>query len=445
MAELKNDPNVDWAAVQEVHEEWYEASEGLGPAAGAVIAIAIGIATQGIGAGLLTSAGATTTTTVGGVTTVTGLGTITTTTAATATAAGTTTVVSTTAGYAASAAFTALVQQAGLSLINNKGNLGAVFSELASTNTVRAVAAASLTAGLLDKAGASNLDVSSDFFAEEAVIDNLRNQLIGAGITSGVDATIGGGDLKESLVGNLRFAGAAVLGAQLSQEIGVEFAKNKIDPSQGISRGVQLIAHAVTGCAVGAVGTGNCGAGAGGQLAGEIAGLLYKGDMSPAEIDAQTQEWKNRGVDLARLSGALAAAVAGGGADDVNLGSDAGGTAAANNALCGGACIALAAVALSAAYAASQGENLNPLDGLQSIGRGEDPIGQAIAKVYDGATDQIAVVAAGAFPEQTQEAFYYLKLRVNWVRWALNTSMGSAARELAPHGTKSRRAPKKVF
>ena len=206
-----------------------------------------------------------------------------------------------------------------------------------------------LTAGLLETAGVSNLDLSKDFFAAEAVLGNLQDQLIAAGIRSGVDTVISGADLSDSLKQNLRFAGAAVIGAQLSQEIGTEFTKGEIDPTTGISRGVQLIAHAATGCAVGAVGTGNCGAGAAGQLAGEISALLYSGGATQTEIATQTQEWQERGVDIARLSGALASAIAGGGADDINLGSQAGGTAAANNALCGGLCIAAAVGALSAA------------------------------------------------------------------------------------------------
>lgn len=300
MADLKNDPNVDWKSVNAIYRDWHEEQEGLSGPAAAVIAIAIMIATQGMGAGFV------------------GLS------------------ATSTAGVATSAGFSALVAQATISAISNKGDLGAVFKELASVETVRSVAAAALTAGILKTAGLSNLNTSEGFFAPEAVLGNIQDQLLAAGVRSGVDVAINGADLSESLKSNLRFAGAAVLGAQLSQEIGIEFAKGEID------RGTQLIAHAVLGCAVGTVGTGNCGAGAAGQLAGEISGLLY-GGVTQTDIDNQTQEWRNRGVNIARLSGAIAAALAGGNANDVNLGSDAGGTAAANNALCGGLCLAAAA------------------------------------------------------------------------------------------------------
>ncbi len=290
MAALKDGPNVNFKAVEATYREWHEEHEGLSGPAAAVIAIAVAVATQGMGAGLV------------------GLST------------------TSTAGLATSAGFSALVSQATISLINNKGNLGDVFQELASADTVRNVAAAALTAGFLDQANVSNLDLSSDFFAADAVLTNIQDQLIASGIRSGVDSVVTGADFSDTLKNNLRFAGAAVLGTQLSQEIGNAFRENNID------RTAQLIAHAATGCAAGLVGTGNCQAGAAGQLAGEITSILH-GDYLINNSDALVENWATQNIDIARLSGAIAAALAGGSAIDVNLGSQAGGIAAANNNL----------------------------------------------------------------------------------------------------------------
>ena len=220
-----------------------------------------------------------------------------------------------------------LLSQATIAAISNKGNLGDAFQDLATSDAVRSVAAAALTAGLLEGAGVADLTNNSlDFFAEEAVIGNLQDQLLAAGIRAGVDSTVGGGNFNESLINNLRFAGAAVVGAQLSQNIGQAFDSGDID------RTAQLIAHAATGCAAGAVGTGNCGAGAAGQLAGEIASILH-GEATVDDIDDLTQDWSAQNIDTARIAGALASALAGGSADDVSQGSELAGTAAANNGI----------------------------------------------------------------------------------------------------------------
>ena len=119
-----------------------------------------------------------------------------------------------------------LLSQATIAAISNKGNLGDAFQDLATSDAVRSVAAAALTAGLLEGAGVADLSNNSlDFSAPADVLPHLKDQLIAAGVRSGVDTTITGADLSDSLKNNLRFAGAAILGAQVSQKIGIEFAK----------------------------------------------------------------------------------------------------------------------------------------------------------------------------------------------------------------------------
>jgi len=310
LADLQNDPNIDFEGIREIHREFSESSTSLGPAAAAVIAIAIAVATQQYG--LAAKVG----TAVGG-------------SGVTATAAG--------------AGFSALASQAGVSLINNGGDLGAVFEELASIDTVRSVAAAALTAGLLDAAGLESAIVK-DGKLDLSLATDISNQLKTVGINTLVDATISGEDLGDALKNNLQFAAVALITSQVSQEIGTAFRNNDID------RGLQLIAHAATGCAAGAIGGGSCGAVAAGQVAGELVGLAYEnisedqltkelselrssGVTDPRVLEGKVFEWRARGANIAKIVGGVGAALAGGDARDVNLGAEAGANAAENNAL----------------------------------------------------------------------------------------------------------------
>jgi len=324
MSDLRDDPNVDWQGVEAIYRDWHIEQEGLSGPAMAVIAIVITVATSGVGStlfgvqGAATAAGASAT--------------------SAATASGASFAAATNAGFAATssfsgaiaasnAVFTGLVSQATVSVINNKGNLGNVFEELASADTVRNLAASALTSGLTAQFG-GNLDLLGQVDGAPAgeIFGHLQEQLITAGISTAVDSTIGGSDFSDSLKSNLRFAGAAVLGAQVSQEIGQAFQDKNID------RGTQLIAHAALGCAAGAVGTGNCGAGSVSQLAGEISSIVH-GELTVENVEDVTKNFAVQNVNIARLSGGIAAALAGGDADDVNLGANLGGTAAENNNL----------------------------------------------------------------------------------------------------------------
>jgi filamentous hemagglutinin family protein len=310
MATLKDDPNVDWEGIVAAHEDWYEKQEGLGTAAAVVIAIAIAIATQGMGAELIGIAA------------------------------------ESTMGAATSAAFSALVSQATISTINNKGNLGDVFDELATSDTVRNIAAAALTAGLLEGIGVdTGSTLAKDGSIELDLIKSIKLELKGFAIRTAVNTTVRGQELNaETLISDLRFTAAALIGAQVSQEIGEAFAEGDI------GRTVQLIAHTATGCVAGAIGGTDCASAAAGQLAGELVALGYDvitedelhseinellstPEFSKREINAKVIEWKARGANIAKLSGALAAAIAGGDADDINMGAELGGSAAENNAL----------------------------------------------------------------------------------------------------------------
>ncbi|WP_273760858.1 VENN motif pre-toxin domain-containing protein, partial [Bartonella sp. ML70XJBT.G] len=116
----------------------------------------------------------------------------------------------------------------------------------------------------------------------------------------------------------------------------------------------QIIAHAGLGCLVGATANGDCRAGAIGGAVGEATAMLQfklwsknfiqkeiaalDGRIPTAEeqarinakIEAQFADFNDHAIDISRIAGGFAAALAGG---DVNTGADAAGNAAENNFL----------------------------------------------------------------------------------------------------------------
>jgi filamentous hemagglutinin len=176
IAQVAKRDDVTWKRVQEIHDQWDYKSQGLSGPASAVIAIAVAIATQGAGAGLLGAAlgeGA-----------LTGAG-----------------------GAMASAAFTSLVTQASLSLINNQGNLGAVLKDLGSSNALKSLAVSVASAGALNEVGTltdghfgadglttgDNLTPSQYFASNDYVLNVAGHAAVGcaAGAASGGDCGAG--------------------------------------------------------------------------------------------------------------------------------------------------------------------------------------------------------------------------------------------------------------
>ncbi|MDD2991177.1 MAG: DUF637 domain-containing protein [Zoogloea sp.] len=223
------------------------------------------------------------------------------------------------AGAATTAGLTTLAAQATVSLINNKGNLGKTLSDLGREEALRSVATAMVTAGALSALAGSisvpnadggftplaNVSAKSDLVAQigKNVINNTASAII--------DTAINGGDLGDKLgraitTGVIDAAGAS--------------AANSVGDLSGFSN---RMGHLVVGCALGAAKGGDCGSGAIGGLAGELAAEWYGGNREPVSA---TQA--SRTVDVARLFGALAATLVGG---DAQVGASAAGNAAQNN------------------------------------------------------------------------------------------------------------------
>lgn len=266
-----------------------------------------------------------------------------------------------------------------------KGDLGAVLEELGSADSIRGLVTAMVSAGLGTHLMAQ-ADVLGDLPVEAAIGDRLTRELqqnlIQASVDTALDVAILGEELDDALVSNLRGVASATIGTVAAQQIGQAAASGDID------RTTQLIAHAALGCATGAVGTDDCSSGAIGAFAGELSALIYTDAAlnNPELIGENVDRWQERGIAIAEIVGGLAAAAAGGSA---NVGAEAGANAAEENAF-------WIPVLLVAAYLTYEGEG-NPIEGLITVGRGEDIASQLLAA---GAEDAIAFSSAH-FPDQT--------------------------------------------
>ncbi|MEO9299436.1 DUF637 domain-containing protein [Devosia alba] len=313
MDQVRQQGDGQWQAVAQAEQSWNYQDQGLTQAGAALVALVVSIATQGVGSGFASGLGF-------------AQGTI--------------------VSAAMEAGITSLATQASIALINNQGDLGATLADLGSDATLRALVGSMLTAGLTQ--GVLNVAQIGAVTPGASLGQNFANaaqrNLIKAAIKIGVQTTVEGQPLDQSLISALRLTAADTLGASVATEIGKAVHGNQIHTA------AQLIAHAALGCATGAIGAGDCAGGATGAVAGEVAAQvmlanwtkqqitsLSDGSRSwtPAEVSGELarlrtefQTLKAQGVNVAALAGGLAALFVGG---DVNTGAMAGGNAAGNN------------------------------------------------------------------------------------------------------------------
>ncbi|EJF78957.1 Possible hemagglutinin (DUF637) [Candidatus Bartonella washoeensis] len=206
---------------------------------------------------------------------------------------------------------------------------------------------AGLTSQITEMAGVGQSFPKTAPFVDRIAREAEKN-LIKAAIGAEVQTAFEGGSLDKNFITNLRTALSGTIGKALAEEIGTAKADGKIDTV------TQIVAHAGLGCLKGAVASGACSAGAIGGAVGEATAMLQfklwmqsivkeeMGDLNGrtptpeeqarinAKIEAQFADFSDHVIDVARVAGGLAAALAGG---DVNTGVDAAGNAAENNFL----------------------------------------------------------------------------------------------------------------
>ena len=233
--QLRDDPTVDWRAVEAVFEEWDYEAQGLTEAGAALVSLVATIAS----AGTLSSFSA---------------------------------VLAQGLGFAAEGAIqmaiqaglTSLTSQASVSLVNNQGDLGATLQQLGSSATLKSIAIAMITAGLTaeltDVAGIELPKNADAIDTIQTVEYRLQTGLIRASVDATARTAIEGGDLADAFVqgwtGALIRAGLA--GAQ--HEIGDFGAESGGLLESAMPR---ILAHAVASGLAAELAGGEFGEGAG--------------------------------------------------------------------------------------------------------------------------------------------------------------------------------------
>ncbi|MFG0413487.1 DUF637 domain-containing protein [Pseudomonas sp. zjy_8] len=269
-AEARGD--VDWRQVKEVHDSFKYSHSGLGGPAAMVIAIVVAYLTAGAASGLAASVGSSA--------------------AGAAGAAGASTATAAAVGTAAQAATTAVVSSvasnAAISTINNRGNLGAVFKDVTSSDNLKGYATTAITAGftsgMLDSAfgvkGDNINKVTKGFdLSKPGDIAKFGSYLGAQGAVQALAQTaIQGGSLGDNLQTALTAQVQHLLQASVFKNVG-DFAKSS-NWAEGSPEKVAL--HAVIGGLLseatgGDFKTGALAAGANELLIEQLSGVI-KGD-----------------------------------------------------------------------------------------------------------------------------------------------------------------------
>lgn len=284
--QVRSMPGVKMEAVQEAYEQWNYSQQSLSPIASSIIAIALAVATGGVGAAALGAA------------------------QGTATAA------------MANAAFSTLVSQATISTINNGGNLGAVLKELGSSASVKQLATSVATAGALqglDKAmglasaapaasNAASQPAASNLFSWDTFNRVTSHSVVTAGINTTINGSHFADAFKASLLSNIQGeVGKATANWIGDQGIKFDAANNPL------AEAGKIAAHGVTSGAIAEITGGKFAAGAAGGAMSELASNWSLNAFGGNE------EYQ---VALNKVLGGLAAAAVTGDAADFDTGAD---------------------------------------------------------------------------------------------------------------------------
>ena len=216
IASLQADPRVEWRGVEAAFREWDYAQSGLTEAGAALVALATAAATWGVSAKL---------------------------SAALAKA-----LPSAMQGAAMSTALTAgtrtLFMQAGVALVNNQGDIGATLKQLASTDTLRALATAVVTAGLTAHLGdMAGFKLPARPTAVQTTVYKLQTGLLKATVNASLSAAIEGQHFGDALTRGMTTASVLAGLAGVQQSLGDFGLKHNL-PEGSLPK---LVGHAVAG------------------------------------------------------------------------------------------------------------------------------------------------------------------------------------------------------
>ena len=290
MKQVQARGDVQWNAIEELHKSWDYRSQGISPVGAAMISLAVGWATAGMGADLagLIAEGSTAASGMA-----TG-GTL-------ITSSGTLTVANGYTVAALNAGFTSLASQAATAIVGNGGDLGAALKQLGSMDTIKALATSMVTAGLIEGLGVQDGLTTPTTGLEGSALkmtdfaNKLKVGIAQASISTTVDSVINGAPLGDNLKNGLVNAVVSVAGAEVANIIGQHAALAGADPTNSAAavKAAQLASHAVLGCGMASATGGDCQSGAMGAVVGELAaefvdqGMLDGAGAAGTSADAQ--------------------------------------------------------------------------------------------------------------------------------------------------------------
>ncbi|UZE31254.1 two-partner secretion domain-containing protein [Pseudomonas asplenii] len=331
-AEKRGD--VDWRQIKELHDSYKYSNSSLGAGAMLAIIIIVTVLTAGTASTLVASAGESL-----------GMGsTMAAATTATATSAATSAGLGNIIG---SAVLTSMAGTGAVSVINNKGNLGAALGETFSADSLKNAAISGLTAGAISYADSNwfkpaegapnggsqvitagpvqNPGYSSDMLTWGNATDTLARSGAHAVISSGISTAIKGGSFSSNLGSALASEGLDLAAAVGNKGVGDLADALHVEPGTATT----MLLHATLGGLL-SVAKGQdftSGAIAGGVADGltPIAnGLLAQYASDQFAASDLSQEGSQKKIATAQIIGLLAASLAGG---DPSTGSMIGGAA----------------------------------------------------------------------------------------------------------------------
>jgi filamentous hemagglutinin len=195
--------DVDWRQVKEIHDSFKYGHSGLGQGAMLAIIIIVTVLTAGTASAAVgTAAGAT-------AGSGTAMAAATTATAATATSAATVATAAGVGNVIATAALTSMASTAAVSVINNKGNLGAAVKETFSAGSLQGAMVSGLTAGFINYASSSWFTAASGTSVIPSLMDPAALarfgaiQLAGGAVNGALSEATGRGTFKDSMLGSV--------------------------------------------------------------------------------------------------------------------------------------------------------------------------------------------------------------------------------------------------
>ena len=291
--QLENDPvlqsRIDWQQLEEVHKNWDYSHQGLTPEGAAIVVVVVTYLTWG--------------------------------TASEAGAAAVNATGSTAIGSAVTAGVSSLSSMASVSLINNQGNIGKTLKDLGSSENVKNLLTAMVTAGVLSGMNLQQPGTPTAGLSTDRFMTQLKANLTASATRALISTAINGGSLEDALKSGMKNALIDTVAAQGANWIGVNTDADSFS---------KYAAHAIAGCAEGAARTnGSCSAGALGAALGEAAATFYNSGRTDDDLISNGPYPGT--IQFAAMISSIGEAIAGGNANGISLAGSAGANAAANN------------------------------------------------------------------------------------------------------------------